>query len=361
LAEYQVISADSHVVEPGDLWERHMEPAWREKAPRLVHASTMDLFVWEGGKTAGYGRMAGAGRRKDALEPLGRFADYVPDGAWQPQARLRDMATDGVDAEVLYPTTALWMFRGTAGEYQRACFRAYNRWLGEFCAYQPERLKGIALISLDDLASAVEDLQEARGLGLVGAMIAVYPGDERQYDQPTYDPFWSAAQGLTMPLSLHVATERQAGLMLPQSRAGTMVVPIPVQLSIGAMVVGGVFDRFPSLHVVSVENDAGWAACFALRMDFRFKNDSHLIGYACKELPSAYMRRNVHVAFVDDLSVIPTRHLLGAENILWSSDYPHYDSNWPESRRVIEEHFEGVPEAERRLMVCDNARRIYGF
>jgi predicted TIM-barrel fold metal-dependent hydrolase len=116
--------------------------------------------------------------------------------------------------------------------------------------------------------------------------------------------------------------------------------------------------------VVSVENDAGWAANIIERMDYvdvkaRFRNlhQDHLN----KEAPSTYWRRNISYTFMRDSAAIACRHLIGLDRIMWSSDFPHGDSTWPDSRQVIEDQLAGVPEDEQRAILHDNAARMYGF
>jgi predicted TIM-barrel fold metal-dependent hydrolase len=130
------------------------------------------------------------------------------------------------------------------------------------------------------------------------------------------------------------------------------------------LIYAGVFDRFPRLQLVSVENDAGWAAHLIDRMDYgqvkaRFRNLA--TGQDNKEAPSHYWHNNISYTFMRDRAAIATRHLIGIDRLMWSSDFPHGDSTWPDSQQVIAEQFEGVPEAERRLILHDNAARMYGF
>src|SRR5205085_10607570 len=100
-------------------------------------------------------------------------------------------------------------FRIADGALMSAIFRAYNDWLAEFCRADPARLKGIAMINLDDVKDGVAELERAARLGLAGAMITEYPLEDRRYDQPEYEPVWAAAASLGLPLSLHTATRRQ--------------------------------------------------------------------------------------------------------------------------------------------------------
>ena len=139
----------------------------------------------------------------------GLFEKDVGSGAYDPLARVEDMKIDGVHGEVIFPTLGLVAYRWIEDDRLRAAsFRAYNDWLAAFCSVSPGMFKGCALIDLEDLDSAVREMQRAAKAGLAGAMISVAPSEDRQYDDPVLDPFWAAAQGLNVPLILHVGTNR---------------------------------------------------------------------------------------------------------------------------------------------------------
>ncbi len=360
MSRFNVISADSHVVEPPDLWVSHIEPSYRSRAPHVVRGPTTDTYVCEGTTIVPVGLLAGAGRTDDQVRKEGRYDTDILPGGYDPEARLADMALDGVDAEVLYPTVALRMFALKDTGFQKACFQAYDTWIAGFCRAHPDRYKGIALIATDDIEGAVSELHRTRRLGLAGAMIALWPNEDSPYHHPRYDPMWAAAQELGMPVSLHIATERNPK---DKTLAELTTTPVWVQRAIAGLIFNGLFDRFPRLKVVSAENDIGWAGNFIDRMDF-FATRSrrlHTHDLLCKGLPRDYFRENVRLTFMKDLPGIAARRCIGVETIMWSSDYPHHSATWPHSQEVLAEHFEGVPEAERRRIVCENAAGLYGF
>ena len=206
-----VLSSDSHVFEPPDLWLTRIDAAFRGRAPRIERIDGADHVVVEADQIlSGIGLISNAGARFAAPETIsaqGRFED-VHRGGYDPAQHLEDMALDGVAGEVLYPSQGLFYFKVAEPLLMSAIFRAYNDWLAEFCRTDPARLKGIAMINLDDVEDAVKELERAARLGLSGAMITEYPAEDRRYDQPEYEPFWAAASALDLPLSLHTATRR---------------------------------------------------------------------------------------------------------------------------------------------------------
>ena len=191
-----ILSSDSHVFEPPDLWATRIDAPFRDRAPRIVRVAGADEIVVEGDQVlSGIGLISNAGARFDAPETIsgrGKLED-VPRGGYDPDQHLRDMALDGIAGEVLYPSQGLFYFRVADSALMSAIFRAYNGWLAEFCRTDPARLKGIAMINLDDVQEGITELERAARLGFAGAMITEYPLEHRRYDQPEYEPFWAAS------------------------------------------------------------------------------------------------------------------------------------------------------------------------
>src|ERR1700746_821567 len=198
-----VLSSDSRMFEPPDLWQTRIDAAFRDRAPRIERIDGADQIVVEADQIlSGIGLISNAGIRFAAPETTsaqGRCED-VHRGGYDPEQHLKDMALDGVAGEVLYPSQGLFYFKVADPLLMSAIFRAYNDWLAEFCRTDPARLKGVAMINLDDVEEGVEKLERTPRLGLCGAMITEYPAEERRYDHPEYENFWAAAAALEMPL-----------------------------------------------------------------------------------------------------------------------------------------------------------------
>src|SRR2546426_5901879 len=176
--------------EPPDLWTTRTDAAFRDRAPRMQRTDGADQLVVEADQViSGIGLISNAGARFEAPETIsgqGRFED-VPRGGYDPGQHLRDMEVDGVAGEVLYPSQGLFYFRVADTALMSAIFRAYNDWLADFCSTDRSRLKGIAMINLDDVPCGIRELERAARLGLGGAMITEYPLEHRRYDQPEYE------------------------------------------------------------------------------------------------------------------------------------------------------------------------------
>ena len=163
-----ILSSDSHVFEPPDLWQTRIDRAFRDRAPRLQRIDGADQIVVEADQIlSGIGLISNAGARFEAPETIsaqGRFED-VHRGGYDPEQHLKDMALDGVAGEVLYPSQGLFYFKVADTLLMSAIFRAYNDWLADFCRTDPARLKGIAMINLDDVQDGIKE-EDAIGIRL---------------------------------------------------------------------------------------------------------------------------------------------------------------------------------------------------
>jgi len=359
--QYKVVSADSHVVETPEIWSKYIDPAFRSRAPKVVDQGGKETWIVEGLEPRAVSALvSAAGVKSDKLKQDGRIEDVVK-GGWDPHARVKDMDLDGMDAEALY-TSMFSLFRVPDPALKAAVFRAYNDWMVDYCAAYPERLVGIGLIALDDVEGAVVELRRIARKGLRGAAIPSLPKSEHTYGDPRYDPFWAEAQDLDMPLSLHVNTNEAAVVpQTPEYLINFTMFLVQIQMSIASFVAYGVLERFPRLKLVSAENDIGWVATYKARLDHAYKRHGAWTHSGAKltMLPSEYLHRQVYFTFMYDKPGVDNRQHIGIDNIMWASDYPHSDATWPESRRFIEWQFGEIPEAERRKILCDTARKLY--
>ena len=371
MSTYTLISSDSHIIEPPDLWEQRIDRAFLDRAPRLVHEAEADQWYADGVPFGNIGINQQAGMRFETPEQLtveGRMAT-VPRGGVDPHAHVMDMDADTVAGGVLYPSQGLTVYRIPDGLLLSAIFRSYNDWLADFCQPYPQRLKGIAMLNVDDIEDAVGEISRAATLGLAGAMIPIRP-QEHRYDHPRYEPLWAAAQDLAMPLSLHVGTRRwRPGMELYAPSLSRDVVETSnreydVREAIAAMIFGGVFERYPQLKVGAVEFEVAWAPYFMSRMDDVYT--ARAVGVSRQRfkhnaLPSDFFRQNIFLSFQEDALGIELRSHIGVENLLWASDYPHAESTFPQSRAIVDRILRGVPEPEQVQIAGANTARLYHF
>jgi len=359
----RIISADSHVTEHPDTYAKHIDPAFRERAPRLVHDETRgDLFMIPD-LPQGFlpmGLIAAAGKRPEDIRLDGRFEDWHPAG-WDPDARLEAQARDGIAGEVLYPTVGMVLCRHPDLDYKKACMDAYNRWIAEYCAAHPERLFGTGQTAMRTPADGIEDLRRIKALGLRGVMLPSRPG-QADWDDPIYDPFWEAAIDLGLPLSFHILTD--PGDALPK-RGPVMNFAVSIirgnQDLLAMLIYGGVFDRHPRLKIVCVEADAGWVPHWMYRMDHYYERHRYMRSHQLERMPSEYFRDHIYTTFQDDWVAFRMLDLVEPRRLMWANDFPHSDSTWPRSQEVLAKHAAHLTDAERAMILHDNVAELYGL
>jgi predicted TIM-barrel fold metal-dependent hydrolase len=362
----KVIDADSHINSPPDLWQKRVPERYRDRAPKMVDMGGYDGWTMEGRPPTPLVSLSwAAGKSAEELAKRQiRFADQDR-GCWDPVARLRAMDTDGIDAQVLYGDGAMQL---RDPELRTVCVRAYNDFLAEFVAAAPERYLGLGIAPVHDPEASVKEIERFRELGLRGIFIGL-DGADFPITAPDYDRFWSAAEAEGLPVSIHIGG---GGMMKRELAVTTKVAPgtleafitmapMTVGETIGMLIFGGVLPRHPKLRVVIAEGGIGWLAYWLERVDHVFEKQRYWANSKLEEKPSTYFHRQIYATFEEDLAGMRTYDLVGAANILWSSDYPHSDTTYPNSRRAIDEHLGPLPTADREAIVWRNAARVYGL
>jgi predicted TIM-barrel fold metal-dependent hydrolase len=372
--DYQIISADSHIEYPPHLWAKGTPEQFRDLAPKHIKLPDgSDGFLVEGGIHQGQSNLY-AGKTPEEYSPIGvRWIGAA--GAGDGHQRLKEMDADGVDAEFLYPGVGAVrvITRGIKNnDAYHALVRTYNRWLAEeYCAPDPERLLGIACIPERGLKEAVDELAVAKRAGLKLVELAQFPNG-KPYPMPEDDRFWAAAQDLQVPVTVHITFFRQGGPAFKyeveppaHNRPPDFVERLARYGNRGAlpmaqMVMSGLFDRFPKLQVYFAENQIGWVPIWLEQMDHNYKRHRHWAEKVyrlkpLKQLPSDYIKQHIYFGFFNDPIGVKLRHEIGVDRIMWGGDFPHVESDWPNSRKLLDHLFEGVPDDERRKMVCKNA------
>jgi predicted TIM-barrel fold metal-dependent hydrolase len=394
----RLISADSHINEAPGLWEERLPERLRERGPRLVRTDDgRDAWVTEGLAPTPLMWPTNAAGQREEDQPyeaheltIGR--DEMIRGSYDPKARLVDMDTDGLDAEVLYPGPLAGLGGGGGvasipdAELRMASIRAYNDWLAGFCSIAPERLAGLALIRLEEPAFAAAELERAAGLGLRGAVINGVPDTTggAPIFSADYEPVWSAAEATGLPLSLHIGHSRslaalaaaaprtaEAGPSNPLSPSGSqtgltemffIMMCLDMAEPLALLIFSGVLERHPNLQFVIAESGIGWLPFVVEHMDYTYERHRLWMKSGIAEKPSHYFRRSFHATFQqDDETGLLARHIPGVQALMWASDYPHTDSTWPRSHQVVDTLFRDVPDDERASITFGNAARLYGL
>lgn len=360
MRDYKLISADSHVNEPPDLWTSRLPEQYRDRAPRIERFEQGDAWVMESAlDPMNFGGNCSAGIPIAQRSGWCKWED-VRAGGYNPAARLLEQDLDGVDAEVLYPTPRVsnTMFWHTEDpDFHLACIQAYNDWLAEYASHDPERLWGIALMPNVGVDHAINELKRVTAEpGIRGVQLGKYPSGGLDLTDDD-DRFFAAAAAAGIPVSIHVAfaTGPQGDISRGKLRGDMRFFDAPVRVA--QLIGSGMFDRYPDLQIVLGEVDCGWVPYVKEQMDDRH---SRALSHPMKQKPSFYWENNFSYVFITDTYGIRNRHAVGVERMLWSSDYPHGGSDWPKSRESIAEHFAGVADDEKHTITAANALRIYG-
>jgi predicted TIM-barrel fold metal-dependent hydrolase len=374
MLDWPLISADSHVIEPSDLWSTRIDRYYQDRAPRLINEGEYVRWVADSRFQMGnLGGVGAAGVRFEQPDTLslslrGSYAD-LPRGGHDPDARMIDLDREGVAIEVLHPSVAVHAYRIPDSGLVSAIFRAYNDWLAQFCASHPTRLKGLALLNIDDVEAGVAELERCARLGMIGAIIPVAPGPAHRYSEPVFDRLWAAAGALATPLTLHVGTKRCSAEVesLEQASASKMALinrDSEIREVVAELILSGVVERFSDLRLICSEYELSWVPHFLFRLDNYYRHrplgrQGHR--FADDQRPSDLFRRSFHVSFQEDPYGFAHLDAIGPHAVLWGSDYPHAESTFPRSREILADLLAHVPEALHKPITADNAARVYGL
>lgn len=334
MSDELLLSADSHVIEDPQLWKKRLSPSFQDRAPVFPELKVGGAF-------------------------------QARPGGHDPTARLSEMAQDGVSGEVLYPSFGLDLYGLTDAALQEACFRVYNDWIIEYCAVAPERLFGIGNLSCYNIPNAVKELERCKKSGLRGAMVWQVPPDEFPFHGDHYDRLWAAAQELDMPISLHILTGKP--YTFPRQvtpRIAHVYFPYVVNEkllyasnALSGLIAGGALERFPGLKIVFVENEISWLPFVLSQFDKYWSRGG--VQSQMKLNPGQYFERQIYATFFNDP---PSRMMVGhwgTKNFMWSNDYPHPNSTWPNSRDVIQRDLGHLPADAKKRLLSQNVQELY--
>jgi len=354
----RLISADSHVVPLPSFWREYLPAQLRDRAPRIESTDEGDFSVFEGRRAPVMAINSIAGKSRDGQGfSYRRFTEQLA-GGHDPAARIADQERDGIAAEVLYGGGPLVT---EDRELFLASHLAYNHWLADYCAHAPDRLLGVAYIPFESAAGAAAEIRRSRRSGLRGALLPAAPPFGHWWDE-AWSPVWEALVETGTPAGLHVGfgfARRHRFADGPAFLTDVVMTKLEMAAPLADLIFGGVLARHPELRVISVEAYIGWLPFVAEYVDHAYRVHRYWNDVGLAEAPSFYLRRQVYATFIEDPVGLRERHAFGVDNIMWSSDYPHGESTFPDSRGFVERAFAGVPPEETRKIVYENARRLY--
>jgi predicted TIM-barrel fold metal-dependent hydrolase len=364
MADYRLISSDSHVTMPVEAWQTYLPEDLRSKAPRIVSTDEGDFEEFEGKRRPINTLNNLAGKKPEDYTLNVRRLEDQRAGAWDPVERIKDMDLDGVDAEVLYVGGPLLT---ADAELRLASFRGYNQWLADFSSHAPKRLLGMGAVPVDTPDLAAEFVRTIKDLGLAGAYIPLFPGADDDYGNPKWNPVWDAFVETGLPIGLHVGGRRPGTPTknlyesAPMFMTGLVMSKLTMAEAVSELIHGLVMQRYPTLRFIAVEGQIGWMSFFEYYSDHVWEKHRHWTKSQLEEPPSSYFRRQVFGTFMEDPVGLRERHHIGIDNIMWASDYPHSETTWPNSKALTDEWLTPCGDEDKAKILWQNCARLYGL
>ena len=369
---YKVLDSDIHIVEPPGLWQRYTDPEFRDRAPRGLTDTIGNLYMvgpdgrpWGRSKTPEQDRRMNSGAEY-ALN-RGRFQDFDERG-WTGEVQLEAMDAEGIDAAVIYPSRGLYALTipGLDPPLAAAIARAYNDWLYDFCQTDPSRLIGAGMISPFDIEDAVSETRRCvKDLGFRGIFLRPNEVDDRNWYDPSYEPLWSVLEELQVPLGFHEGVASalpQAGDKFGDNFMLQHVFSHPLELAmaVASFCGGGILERHPSLRVAFLEGNCSWVPFLLWRLDEHWERQGDIYAPDLKMAPSEYYKRQCFASVEADEELAKyVIDYMGNDRLVFSTDFPHPDSKWPNAV----EGFLQLPigDEDKKRILWDNCAQYYGI
>ncbi len=336
---FAIIDADAHVTDRQELSYRpYLPEVYRKRT-----GSFFPSFAWDIRQNGTLGKL-----------------DQAPDAA----TYLQDMDLERIATQVLYPSAALSIGFIRELDWAAALAAAYNSWLHAFCQYAPERLKGVAVIAPQNVPAALQEMERAvTRLGMVAVMMPTYISPGLDVGSPPYWPLYERAEQLGVPVAFHATAQAAVGNTRCHEYIGVHMTSHPFEqmLTIINVISNGVLDRFPRLKVAFLEAGCGWVPYWLDRWDEKYKRRT-AESLRSELLPSEYIKANrCYFTCEGEESVLPLFvERFGDRCVMYASDYPHWDTGWPNTSREILERPD-LSETTKERILSQNAREFYGL
>jgi predicted TIM-barrel fold metal-dependent hydrolase len=374
----KVIDADAHMHEPRDLWERYVEPRFRDHVPKVAYMDGAFMVYEPDGTVIPKGKKLAVPPPSAAAIMEEKYGDAYREW-WSPAIRLKDMDRYGWDIQVLLPTGNNGNFAYRVAidhrELGAAMCRAYNNWCHDYCSADPKRLKFVAVLpggNVDDLL--VEARRAVAELGAVSVRNPVLP-DGKWLHEVEYDALWDLATELDFPISVH--GEYRHARFQPFRGLGSGVSPLALSMqgldhaigfpcdnmtTLGYFIFAGIFDRFPKLRIAILESNSGWLPFWLGRMDDHTHGRNAVMGAssALELKPTEYFLRQCAIACdSDERALEHVVDYLGGDNMIWNTDYPHPDAIEP-AQALPQFLNRAISDGAKKKILWDNAVRLFG-
>jgi predicted TIM-barrel fold metal-dependent hydrolase len=367
---YRIISADSHVTVPAEMVYSHLPEKLKDtvKEAEAQYSAMMLAAKPQKAKQAELKK----DRAPTGMPTMGAGAPWPAAGRAgesNAAARLEDMDIDGIEAEILYVGSGGASFYALQGKDRIEAYKALNSAAIEWASLDPKRLMPVYTLPVEDIAASVKEVERVVAEHGKAVQIPLVPREvgALPYWDEAYDPLWEILSDTGVPISQHVGASRylMQDVMnedpTPYKGIFQSLPPIFMSECVADWCVSGVLERWPALRVVLVEAGIGWIPYFLERLDTMVDNHGWKTfgDHAISEKPSFYWHRNMAATFEQDLAGIRLLDLIGIDNLMWATDYPHPDSTWPRSHEILETHFKGLPSDDIEQIASGNVTRIY--
>ena len=378
--QYNRISADCHLDlpwMPPDLFTSMASKEMKDRMPFVADTDDGPKWMAKNGATFGFKNgvgpsgakfVPGKHHRVDVMAETGLYADGAKgiQRVSDPHLRIKDLDRDGVDAEVIYGILGA---AGRLGDRDAAneMLRIYNDWLKDFCSHYPDRHIGLACLPYGDIDAAVAEVHRVAKRGGLRGLELSCSWDMEPMWHPMWEPLWKAVNDVQLPLHFHTFPNVPPDTIAKHpGRVGrsvffTIVSGFQMNLVniLAAVIAANVLERYPNIRIAFGESGCGWIPYALDRMDFEWEDRFTDLGLKMK--PSDYWRRQCKATFQYDRVGTKLIEEMGAESLMWGSDYPHGDGVWPHSDQYIKEQFKDVSPEVTRMITCTNAAKFYGL
>ncbi len=363
------ISVDDHLIEPPHLWQSRLPASMREVGPRVVELDDgTEAWVFEDQVVqTKRGNARHLPQFDQSPHGLARFSEMRP-GCYAPKARLAEMDLDGVWAQLDFPDFCRFAGHRFIGlkdqELAKACVRAYNDFLvEEWCAADPARLHGVAIIPFWDVPAAVAEVDRVAGTGIKAIAFSENPttlGLPSIYTD-VYEPLWAAIAASGLPICLHIGSSSKLLRSAPDAPdpVGLTFVGANSMMACADWLFSGVLERFPALRIAFSEGGAGWVPYVLERADEVFDNLGDVL--AATRRPRELFAEHMFTCIMRDDVALASLDVIGEANVMWEADYPHESGTFPNSRALLEKSLEKTPDEQARRIAEGNARALFGI
>jgi predicted TIM-barrel fold metal-dependent hydrolase len=356
-------SGDSHLVEPADLFTRALPPALAERMPRSVKDPDGG---WETIHVDGQ-QFRRRIPRSSLVDPeTGQSMNERAPGSNDPRLRLKDLDQEGIWAELIYPSIGIWASSIKDPKLLLEGTKAINDWAIDFQQVSP-RYVCAASIPLLDVDDAVSEIERSASLGFKAVFFPVAPPGSKDWNDPSWEPIWSAFDQTGTVLGFHIGTEpHDASTSHGQyyrGAGGALLNYVETtyggQRAAAKLVASGVFDRHPDLKVIVSEGGATWGPFLADRLDEAYRQHTSAVRPRLEKLPSEYVYTNIYASFQHDRSAVKACTAMGWRNVCWGSDYPHFEGTYGHSQKTLHELFDDLAVADRRRITVEVFEELF--